>query len=351
MGTSGGLLGADVVQSLLATPQYFDFCQAMELLEASDSEGLRFGEGLEKRVRLLPDEHLVFPASDIRACNMQAQKLTLQMGFFGLYGVDAPVPHYLLDRTTASDDDASRMRDFLNIFNPRFYALLYRAMQISRPAAGRLPASFRGCAGALSGRIEQAMAEGHAQWNQPEAADAGNAVFGENEENNLEGAAFQPRYFPLSRVRSAGGLQAVLQDRIPTISVQVLDSLPAWQSLGSGCVLGGTGCALGDDAILGGRAYVANGAVAVRLGPVDSQTAQTLLPGHPLGDELKQQTDQYLQGQTGVALNIRVCPTRRDGVGLGQNEQRLGWSVWLGECLQEEYVIRVALDATPSCHH
>lgn len=347
MGTSGGLLGADVVQSLLAAPQYFDFCQAMELLEASDGEGLRFGEGLEKRIRLLPDENLVFPASDIRACDVQAQRLTLQMGFFGLYGVDAPVPHYLLDRTTASDDDASRMRDFLNIFNPRFYALLYRAMQISRPAAGRLPASFRGCASALSGRTEHAIAAEQAHKDR----DADNTAVGEKTVNGAGGGAFQNRYFPLSRVRSAGGLQAVLQDRIPAIPVQVLDSLPAWQSLGSGCVLGGMGCALGDDAILGGRAYVANGAVAVRLGPVDSQTAQALLPGHPLGDELKQQTDQYLQGQTGVALNIRVCPTRRDGVGLGQDEQRLGWSVWLGERLQEEYVIRVALDATPSCHH
>ena len=116
MGTSGGLRGADVMQGLLRAPQQFDFSQAMELLEASDPQGAVFGQGLEKRVRLLPDDNLVFPASDIRGCQQQSPQLTLLMGFFGLYGVDAPVPHYLLDRTTAEDDDATRMRDFLNIF-------------------------------------------------------------------------------------------------------------------------------------------------------------------------------------------------------------------------------------------
>ena len=113
MGTSGGLRGADVMQGLLRAPQQFDFSQAMELLEASDPQGAVFGQGLEKRVRLLPDDNLVFPASDIRGCQQQSPQLTLLMGFFGLYGVDAPVPHYLLDRTTAEDDDATRMRDFL----------------------------------------------------------------------------------------------------------------------------------------------------------------------------------------------------------------------------------------------
>ena len=69
MGTSGGLRGADVMQGLLRTPQQFDFAQAMELLEASDPEGAVFGQGLEKRVRLLPDDNLVFPA--VAASNSQ----------------------------------------------------------------------------------------------------------------------------------------------------------------------------------------------------------------------------------------------------------------------------------------
>ena len=323
MGTSGGLRGADVMQGLLRTPQQFDFSQAMELLEASDPEGAMFGQGLEKRVRLLPDDNLVFPASDIRGCQQQSAQLTLLMGFFGLYGVDAPVPHYLLDRTTAEDDDAARMRDFLNIFNPRFYALLYRAMQISRPAAGRLPAAFRGSADALSGRLG-----------------GGNDQQGEADRDR--------RYFPVTKIRSAGGLQTLLQDRLPGIDVDVQDRQPAWQALGEGCVLGRNDCALGDNAILGGQAYMANGNVAVRLGPVDSRAAQQLLPGHSQGDNLRQQLDDYLQGQVGAELQIRVCPSRRRSVGLGTDEQRLGWSAWLGERLQQEYVIRVAPETARS---
>ncbi|MCG8393276.1 MAG: type VI secretion system baseplate subunit TssG [Pseudomonadales bacterium] len=326
MGTSGGLLGADVMQALLSSPQFFDFAQAMELLEACDEDGLRFGKGLERKIRLHPDDNLVFPASDIRGCRQDGHSLTLLMGFFGLYGIDAPVPHYLLDRTTAADDDADRMRDFLNIFNPRFYALLYRAMQVSRPAAGRLPPAFHGCAAALSG-----MAPGKAKHPAMESA-----------------ATPDRRYFPVGRIRSAGGLQSLLQDQVPDIRVEVRDRRPVWQPLGHGCSLGQGECGLGDNTILGGRAYVANGNVAVRLGPVDSSQARELLPGHTLGDRLKNRVQDYLQGQVQAELQIRVRPSRRASVELGVGEQRLGWSAWLGERLQDEYTIRVAPDAT---HH
>ncbi len=317
MGTSSGLCAANVIEQLLSAPHQFDFAQAMELLEACDPEGSAFGHGLERRVRLLPDDNLVFPASDIRGCHQGPYQLTLMLGFFGLYGVDAPVPHYLLDRTTAEDDDAARMRDFLNIFNPRFYSLLYRAIQISRPAAGRLPASFRGCADAVSGRI------------------------GSGDESRKQEDT-ERRYFPVTRIRSVGGLQTLLQDRLPGIGVSVHDRQPAWQALGNGCVLGRNDCALGDSAILGGKAYMANGNVAVRVGPVDSRAAKELLPGHQQGDQLRQQINNYLQGQVGAELQIRVCPSRRNCVGLGSEEQHLGWSTWLGERLQQEYVIRVA---------
>ena len=81
---------------------------------------------------------------------------------------------------------------------------------------------------------------------------------------------------------------------------------------------------------------------------MDSRAAQQLLPGHSQGDNLRQQLDDYLQGQVGAELQIRVCPSRRRSVGLGTDEQRLGWSAWLGERLQQEYVIRVAPETARS---
>lgn len=322
MGAANGLPDAALAQALLAAPQQFDFCQAMELLEALDPTGKGFGHGLEKQVRLLPDEDLVFPASDIRDCTEQGGVLTLLFGFMGLYGIDAPVPHYLLDHATADDDDGARLRDFLNIFNPRFYTLLYRAMQLARPAAGQLPAGFRGCAEAVSGLLPQA---------QPTVA-----------EREMAESADTARYFPVQRVRSAAGLQACLRDAMGDIAVSVVDKLPAWEPLGSGIALGCSGHALGDDAIIGGRVFIANGPVQVQLGPVSREQAQTLLPGQPQGQRLQRLLADYLGGQADATLAIRVAPLNRQPVRLGIEPQCLGRSAWLGETLQKETIIRVA---------
>ncbi|MDX1804795.1 MAG: type VI secretion system baseplate subunit TssG [Alcanivorax sp.] len=308
MGATGGVRGADLMQALLSAPYQFDFVQAMELLESSDPLRQRFGQGLDRRVRLLPSDNLVFPATDVRDCQQQEQTLTLMMGFLGLYGIDAPVPHYLLDRTTAEDDDAARMRAFLDVFNQRFYVLIYRAMQISRPAAGMLPEAFIGCASALAG--------------QPRTTPG-------------------CRRFPAGRVRTASGLQALLRDAFPDLALEVRDCQPVWQALGHGSELGAESFCLGDNSILGGRAYMANGAVVIRLGPMDEQQAQALLPGQADNQRIRQLIGDYLHNQVGSELQLRVTPSGRFGRALGRDPIHLGWSLWLGEQLQDEYLIRV----------
>ncbi|MBA3980842.1 MAG: type VI secretion system baseplate subunit TssG [Alcanivorax sp.] len=315
MGATLGLRSADLINDLLRHPQGFDFVQAMELLEASDSQGATFGQGLDARVRLQPSEDLVFPAADIRGCRHDAERLTLLLGFLGLYGVDAPVPHYLLDRTTAEDDDAARMRTFLNIFNQRFYVLMYRALQISRPAAGRLPTGFTGTASALSGQL---------------------------------GAQPGRRRFPVGRVRTANGLRALLQDDMGEVPVTVEDGRPTWEALGEACVLGAASCTLGDNTVLGGRAWTANGPIAVRLGPMDAASARALLPGHAEHAHLCARVRDYLPAGTSFELHLRVRPNTRMQAhqGLGVDELHLGWSCWLGERLNDEYLIRMTMTDT-----
>ena len=274
MGAASGLPDAAVVEALLAEPQQFDFCQAMELLEALDPAGKGFGQGLEKQVRLLPDEDLVFPASDIRACHKQGGVITVLLGFMGLYGIDAPMPHYLLDRATADDDDAGRLRDFLNIINPRFYALLYRAMQVERPAAGQLPAGFRGCA---------------RRW--PACCPLRSRTPADARQNVSHGTTF-----PCNGCAAPVVCRPVCAMPWP-IPVNVADKLPAWEPLGHGIELGCAGNGLGDDTILGGRIYTANGPVQVQLGPVSPEEAQNLLPGQPEGDGTLRMLDDYLGGR------------------------------------------------------
>ena len=154
----------------------------------------------------------------------------------------------------------------------------------------------------------------------------------------------------MQRVRSVSGLQACLRDAMEDTAVSVADKLPAWEPLGHGVELGRAGNGLGEDAILGGRVYTANGPVQVQLGPVSPDQAQTLLPGQPAGDRVQAILDDYLGGQARAAIAIRVAPLNRQPVRLGIEEQCLGRSAWLGETLQKETVIRVAGKAMQANH-
>ncbi len=87
------------IEKLIATPWQFNLFKAMSLIEKHWATPLELEKGISERVLFKPYKELGFPATDVRSCELDNQgrgRLSLSTSFLGLYGVDAPMPHYLL---------------------------------------------------------------------------------------------------------------------------------------------------------------------------------------------------------------------------------------------------------------
>ena len=287
----------DLIDALLADASGFELYQALRLVESLWSERGKLGGRLDRWVRVLPSRELSFPAADLRSCEMDADgRLELRARCFGLYGVDAPMPHYFLEEATFDRPGSQSLRDFLDVFNRRFYVLMYQAWRVQssgpsmeKSAYGRTVAALAGCVGEEDGeRLPHA------------------GLFGQ-------------------RVRSAAGLQRLLARFLGDLPVEVRDRIPQWVAIERDGRLGGEGFELGGDSLLGDRILVAGGRIEIRVGPITVTQAQGLLPGGRLGGPLTELAEHYLEktvdfdlgAQRAALRQGRRSPTGRTGFGAG----------------------------------
>lgn len=303
----------DLIEALLHDASQFGFYQAMRLIEASWRERGRFGEGLDGWVRIAPSRHLRFPPADVRRCDMDEDgRLFLQANFMGLYGVDASLPHYFLDRAAADDKQAQRLRQFLDMFNHRFYVLLYQAWSLGHALRDGAASPYGRTAAALAGSTARdedfACHAGLLNWKR----------------------------------RSTAGLAAVMRRLLGGVPVTVTDRQPTWVDLPPRGRLGGeNGPCLGGDGVLGDRIVLAGGAVSVELGPMSVEHAAELLPGSDGGKRLTEVVRRYLEDAWPFEVRFRILPASTACHRLGEENLRLGWATWLGNDLASEYRIRV----------
>ncbi|PSV31885.1 type VI secretion system baseplate subunit TssG [Photobacterium sp. GB-27] len=105
----------------------YDFYQLVELLQRLADEDPET-EGWETHCRLLfkANPSLGFAASDISKLEMLEQGgFCLETTFFGLNGAQSPLPGFLLEEI-ASESETGLRRHFLDFFNNRLLALVYR---------------------------------------------------------------------------------------------------------------------------------------------------------------------------------------------------------------------------------
>ncbi len=128
---------------LHAAPQKFSVVQVIRLLHAFYGESMRLMDFVTQRVRIRPHLSLAFPPHDVvDLCYMDADcrplrspppgdgplMFMLTVSVLGLYGASSPLPtFYIEDLLDEERDDLSAGRDFLDIFNSRFYELLLHA--------------------------------------------------------------------------------------------------------------------------------------------------------------------------------------------------------------------------------
>jgi type VI secretion system protein ImpH len=124
----------DVAARLREEPFYFEFFQAMRLLERLRPGRMpvgRFARPAEEVVQFRANPTLAFPASEIQSLQEGNNgQQTMSVNFMGLTGAMGTLPLYytelIVGRVLARD---YTLRDFLDVFNHRIISLFYRAWQ------------------------------------------------------------------------------------------------------------------------------------------------------------------------------------------------------------------------------
>ena len=243
----------------------FEFFQAVRLL-AGARGGLASVGGPDVRresVRVSPDPASVFPAADVRHVRRTpAGSVQVEVGFGGLYGVDAALPASFHDRVSTGSDDIQPLRDFLDLLGHRPYAQLWRAWSRFRPEVR----PGRGAGATPPSDVHAARAAALAGASQTEPSPVP-----------------LPTLLPLaarlsSWSRSAEGLRAVLELATGE-RVRVRENIPRLVRLGDRPRLGRA--RLGVDAVVGARIHDESGKFRLEVGPLSLGAFRDLLPGAP----------------------------------------------------------------------
>ena len=327
----------DLITQLADEPQNFDLFQAMSILERSEPDRAPLGTsvGLDEALRLSADVTLTFMPSDVSAVRVSKREgppLTLLTSALSLAGSHGPLPVPLTERLL----ERRRERDmagleFLDIFNQRLLAFLYRGRKKHRLGLSAKSSDGSPVARSLDylsglGRTAGARAPGGEQaW----LRHAG-----------LQGPA----------PRSMATLLALLSDRLK-ITFGGRQFVGAWHSVAPSerAVLGRSeglngkrtlgGRLLGLETTLGGRGWDQSAAIQLHATSLMLTDYLSLLPGGANHILLGWLASRHLQSD----VEIRLCLTLQGLVsgstsslqaklrafGLGGSRIRLGLTSWL----------------------
>lgn len=290
------------IEQLIAQPWKFNLFKAMSLIEKHWATPQEIEKGISERVMFKPYKELGFPATDVRACSLDNQgrgRLSLSTSFLGLYGVDAPMPHYLLEQAARDDESGDRVRLFLDMFNHILYCQLFQAWKKSQiNVAGRGAEQFDHLVESiLSNSTEQKVQCGIASLKQT----------------------------------SAAGLTQLLKHTLNIRDLRVDDTRANWQPIDSPSTFGhDTQMVLGGSAVLGSKVLVSGSILTIDIGPVDSETAISLNPQHEQGKMMAALLSTHLPNNVQWLCQIKVANEAVDQQAIGISTLTLGHNSYLG---------------------
>ncbi|UGB39144.1 type VI secretion system baseplate subunit TssG [Frateuria soli] len=321
-GTAGHAPDAVALERALEErPGDFDFFEAIRQLECAHPARPRLGESTkpsEDFVRLCQTPSLAFAPRAIDRYQRAAhgRPARLHALFFGLFGVNAPLPlhltEYALDRERNARD--TTLSAFADIFHHRMASLLYRAwadaqptVQADRPARDR----FRLYTGALVGMATP----------------------------GLEGRDALPddykRYFAgrmVAQTRNAEGLRSLLQQFF-AVPVRVIEFVAEWMRLPREAHLrlghSVEVASLGRTAVIGESVWGTQQRFRLRLGPLSRRQFEHFLPGGAALAQLVASVRSYVGDEKAWDVQLVLAHDHVPAMQLGQGG-RLGLTTWLG---------------------
>lgn len=309
-----------LLTTLAASPWDFSFLETLRQLDCLQPGRPRIGataRPTDEPVRLAQRASLRFAPAELAALEPAkgARPPRLLVYFLGLLGPNGPLPLHLTEyardrRRNVGDTSFER---FLDVFNHRLLALLYRgwaqaqpAVSFDRPDQDR----FGIYLGSLSGIAMPAFRKRDEMPDLAKLHYAGHLS---------------------CQTRHPDGLKAILQGLL-RLPVQLEEFIGGWLTLPPACRwrLGETPAngALGQSATLGGRVWDHQSRFRIQIGPVSFNNYLDLLPGRPALARIRAVVRNYVGDGLAWDLNPVLAeaevPRLRLGAGLP-----LGWSTWL----------------------
>lgn len=307
-----------VYRRLMEEGHRFQFSQVLRLLERAFPDAPGLGETTEYAdapIRLRPSVDLVFPPTDVKRVERvenEPERVQVVSSFLGLYGIDSPLPYRFYERLATEARDTAPHRDFLDIFNHRFYAFFYRAWKKYRPWLHYQ----RGGRDRHSKRFVSLAGLGT-----PNALE-------EVSINPMKLAAQAATLGP--RTRNAKGLEALIRAFFDDIEVDVIENVPRWVPIPSRPELGDDDFALGSNATVGEKIYDRSSKFRIRLGPMDVDLYQSLLPGGDAAERMDTLVRLYAPDYLDYDLELQIFSDDLPPVELGDSKSKLGLMTSLG---------------------
>ena len=319
--------------ALAAAPHQHDFYQTLRRIECLYADKPRWGQALrpvDEPVRLGQDPDMSFAPASLASFETSpgARAPRLQVRLFGLCGPNGPMPlhitEYARERLRHAND--ATLARFLDLFNHRFIALLYRAWAQAQPHVSRDRPDddrFATFIGAFIGLAPQTLRD---RDSVPDTAKLFHS-----------GALIR-------QVRNAEGLASILRQFFG-VGAAVEEFVGHWMFLGPAerTRLGREGAWLGSGAVLGARVWDRQHKIRVHLGPLTLAQYESFLPGGTRLPQLVDWVRTYLDFELEWDVRLRMKKQDVPPLRLAQGAQ-LGWTTWLGQR-------RVDEDATDLCLH
>jgi len=305
---------SEALNHLLSQPWCFNLFKAINIIEQEWAVEDELSTGISNRVLLTPSKEIVFPASEIKSCELISQGrgiVHIETSILGLYGVSAPMPHYVLEQALYETTDAGenlptgkRTRTFLDIFNHLLYCLLYQVWKKSQLN--------------LQGRGAEQFDE------------VLNAILS----NNNQARNFSTGIASLKTV-SASGLTELIKQELSLSTVYVDDSTPHWQQIEEASCLGSDySVVLGESLILGEQVLTSGGKVVIYIGQLSKSEAINFFPGEKQGEKLHHLLNSQLTNDLPWSCVVDIEQPPQSIQTLGDNNVLLGVNAYLGNLQQ-----------------
>ena len=319
--TGTALDSLSLLREIAAEPHRHGFFHALRCIECAYPDSPRIGASKrlkEDSIRFGQTPSLAFAPSSLLALELPDgdRPARLIEYFFGLFGANGPLPHYLTEYARdrqRNAGDATLVR-FLDTFHHRLISLFYRAWADAQPTVNLdRPDSdaFGRRVGALCGLGMKSL----------------------RDRDRVPDFAKLAHVGLLARqVRNADGLAWLLGDyfRVP---VAVSQFQPHWMALPREAQTrlgrGETNAQLGLTAIAGLRVWDCQSRFRIVLGPLSLGEYERFLPGRASLCSLADWVKNYVGFEFSWELQLVLRKEQVPRSWLG-NSTHLGWTSWLG---------------------